>query len=96
MAVLVLAACGVGSPSATRPPGSSDELIIVTPTRGSAPVRSPAPTVGQRYRVREGDTLSVIAARFGVTEQAILLTNGLEYPDRLVVGQELVIPAPEP
>ena len=95
-AVLALAACGVGPQSGTSPTESFDELVIVTPTRGSAPLRSPTAATGQRYVVREGDTLSGIAARFDVTEDAILRANGLQNPDRIFVGQELVIPPPEP
>jgi len=44
------------------------------------------------YVVQSGDTLSGLAARFGVTTGAIVLTNHLETPDRLTVGQRLVIP----
>lgn len=42
--------------------------------------------------VREGDTLSGIASRFGVTVPMLYTANGLLH-DRLVPGQELVIPA---
>jgi LysM repeat protein len=40
--------------------------------------------------------LSGIAARFGVSEQAILEENPLSDPNRLLVGQELVIPPAQP
>ena len=46
--------------------------------------------------MREGDTLSGISARFGVSEEAILEENPLSDPNRLLVGQELVIPAAPP
>jgi LysM repeat protein len=46
--------------------------------------------------VREGDTLSGIAARFGVSEEAILEENPLSDRDRLFVGQELIIPPAQP
>jgi LysM repeat protein len=48
------------------------------------------------YEVREGDTLSGIAARFGVAEDAILKQNPDLDPDTLFVGQELVIPPAQP
>ena len=88
-----LAACGRDEPPAQAP---VDVLEIVTATVGAPPLRSPTPAAGRRYVVREGDTLSAIAARFGVTEEAIIRANDLSNPDRLLVGQELVIPAPEP
>jgi LysM repeat protein len=46
--------------------------------------------------VREGDTLSGIAARFGVEEEAIVKQNPDMDPDTLFVGQELVIPPAQP
>ena len=49
------------------------------------------------YSVSRGDTVSRIAARFGVTEPALLGANGISTPDRIYPGQELRIPglAPE-
>ena len=69
-------------------------LLVVTATAGPPPV--PTPGEQQRYIVREGDTLSGIAARFGVSEDAILKENPLSDRDRLFVGQELVIPPAQP
>jgi len=42
--------------------------------------------------VEFGDSLSVIADRHGVTVSAIMEANGITNPDRLSVGQQLVIP----
>ena len=69
-------------------------LTIVTPTVGTAaPERVATSDAGrQRYVVQEGDTLSSIAARFGVTEAAIQRANDLADPNAIFVGQELVIP----
>ena len=39
-----------------------------------------------------GETLYAIALEYGVTVEAIVAANGLEDPNRLQVGQELVIP----
>ena len=44
------------------------------------------------YVVRRGDTLSVIAARFGTTVQALVQANSLGSADRIYVGQRLRIP----
>lgn len=51
-------------------------------------------TTDQVYRVRAGDTLSALAARFGVDQAALASTNGIRDPDRLRVGQAIrVAPA---
>ncbi len=72
-------------------------LLVVTPTPGTPPPR-PSPTAAgqQRYVVREGDSLSGIADRFGVTQEAIQRANDITDPNSIFAGQELVIPAPEP
>ena len=44
------------------------------------------------YTVKAGDTLAEIADRYHVTPSALVEANQLNYPDRLVVGQALVIP----
>lgn len=56
----------------------------------------PTPGKQQLYEVKEGDTLSGIAARFAVDEEAILKQNPDLEPDTLFVGQELVIPPAQP
>jgi len=42
--------------------------------------------------VRSGDTLFRIASQYGVSIASIINVNGLSMPDRLVIGQALVIP----
>jgi N-acetylmuramoyl-L-alanine amidase len=73
---------GCGAPAATPQPQVSN----ATPTVSGAPG-------GQRtHVVRAGDTLFAIAREYGVTVQAIVEANDLSNPDRLDLGQELVIP----
>jgi LysM repeat protein len=91
-AIVLLAACGESREEPS--PAPAPTLAVVTATPGPPPV--PTPGEQQRYVVREGDTLSGIAARFGVPETAILEANPLSDPDRLFVGQELVIPPAQP
>lgn len=69
-------------------------FVVVTATPGPPP----APTPGQQemYVVREGDTISGIAARFGVSEESILELNPMSDRDTLYVGQELIIPLARP
>jgi LysM repeat protein len=55
---------------------------------------------GPTYYVQAGETLEWIAARYGVTVDALLRYNGLSDPDFIYVGQQLYIPpggqTPEP
>jgi len=47
------------------------------------------------YVVKAGDTLNNIARQYGVTATLLANINGLGNPDRLVVGQALLIAVPE-
>jgi LysM repeat protein len=92
VAALLLVSC---IPQRAAPtPDLAPTLVVVTATPGPPPV--PTPGEEQRYVVRDGDTLSAIAARFGVSEDAILDANGIDDPDRILVGQEIVIPPAQP
>ena len=80
------------SPSPTPVPTPVPEPTIA-PT--AAPTSVPtvaAPPAQQTYTVQQGDTLSLIAQRFGTTVQAIQAANGIEDPNEIFVGQVLVIP----
>lgn len=92
LGLLTLASCAEQSaePTAVLAP----TLLVVTATAGPPPV--PTPGEQQVYEVREGDTLSAIAARFGVTEDAIMDENSLSDPNQLFAGQELIIPPAQP
>jgi GH25 family lysozyme M1 (1,4-beta-N-acetylmuramidase) len=62
---------------------------------------SPASTTGQggpapaarTYTVQRGDTLSLIAVRFGTTVAALAAANNIANPNAIQVGQVLTIPA---
>lgn len=45
------------------------------------------------YTIRQGDTLSLIASRFGTTETALMALNGMDNPDRIYPGESLRLPA---
>lgn len=47
---------------------------------------------GERHVVQSGESLSMIAAQYGVSVEAILAANSLDDPNTIVVGQELLIP----
>ena len=75
-------------PEAT--PGPDAEPAETLPP---APDVAPTPTP-VLYTVQRGDHLSVIAARYGVTVQALAEANDIANPNLIEVGQALVIPAP--
>ncbi|NLT42427.1 MAG: LysM peptidoglycan-binding domain-containing protein [Anaerolineae bacterium] len=52
---------------------------------------TPAPVA--TYVVKSGDSLGSVAARFGVTLDALLDANGIDNANYIVVGQALVIPS---
>jgi len=74
-----------------------DVLIIpVAGTPSASPGESPSAT-SFTYVVQPGDRLSTIAAKFHVTQQAILDANpSVTDPNKIFVGQQLVIPAAAP
>ena len=80
------------APLATAPPRATFTPAPATPAPTATPTVTPTPIV---YRVQTGDTLLAIAAKFGVTAEAIQEANGVVDPRRLQVGQELIIPRPE-
>lgn len=48
--------------------------------------------MGLRYRIRPGDSLSLIASRYGTSVSAIQRANGLRSAHRIRAGQVLLIP----
>ena len=76
---------------ASQPPSLAPRPSPPTPT---APAPSVRPIAGQRYRVKDGDKLTDLAVRFGVTVRAIKLANDLGDPPVLVPGSFIIIPNP--
>jgi len=61
---------------------------------GTAPTPVPTPVPApQVHIVQKGDTLYSIARYYGVTPAELAAVNGITDPDRIYVGQRLVIPA---
>ena len=56
----------------------------------SVPSDTPAP---RTHRVQPGETLSTIAAKYGLTTAALARANGLTNPNLVYVGQRLIIPS---
>lgn len=65
------------------------------PSRAAAPERTPPAEIGPHYEyvVEPGQTLSLIAKGFDTTIAKIVAANPGLKPDRLRVGQKLIIPA---
>jgi LysM repeat protein len=56
------------------------------------PTSAPAPVINNTYTIRTGDTVTSIAARFGVSVDAILSANGLTRASIIYAGRALTIP----
>jgi LysM repeat protein len=89
---------GIGNPSGT---GSSPSPSAGASTAASGSPGPATPTPGptqQVYVVQEGDTMSRIANRFGVTLDALIEANRetVPNPDIVEIGQEVIIPAVAP
>jgi len=71
------------------------QVLKLSASAGVPPVSSSTPAAGQggRYTVARGDTISAIAARFGVSTQAVLTANGLGWSSIIYPGQSIAIPA---
>lgn len=79
------------SPLPSSPPASAAASAPASaPVPSTTPVVTPAPSQ-TTYVVQQGDTLNVIAQRFGTTAEAIKAANGLT-SDTINVGQVLIIP----
>lgn len=69
---------------------SNDRPLPVA--RPPPPLAMPAPATSV-YSVQQGDTLTAIARRAGVSVADLVRMNALADPDRLALGQRLLVPA---
>jgi D-alanyl-D-alanine carboxypeptidase/D-alanyl-D-alanine-endopeptidase (penicillin-binding protein 4) len=95
-----------GTPSTTRAKRVENIIGARLARFARAPGQAPVATVAEatpaareteddgRYRVRDGESLGVIAQRLGLTLDAMLRANPRVEPDRIFAGQWLAIPQP--
>jgi len=83
-------------PGAVAPAKTTTSPKTTTQTSGKpgATIRetSTAPSGTETYKIQKGDMLYRVAAKFGVTVPAIEAANPGLNPNRLQIGQEIVIP----
>jgi len=82
---------------ATPTPAPTDIFVetpvpsgVVEPT--PAPEASASPTAGSTYTVKKNDTMWAIAAKFGITVEALRAANPTVVPTKMRIGTVLVIP----
>jgi LysM repeat protein len=74
---------------------AGERLLIPVPSTPSQTTGA-APAAEFSHIVRPGDTLSAIAARYGVSMDAIVAANGIANPSIIVLGATLAIPGVAP
>jgi len=73
-------------------PRSANEGAATEPAAAVEPAPAAEPVAGGSYTVKRGDTLTRIAARHGVTVDALMRANGLAGGQYIHAGQRLTIP----
>ena len=91
---VVAAGCSLRDEEATPTPGNV--FVIVTPTPGTPPPLTSTSGRPSVYVVQPGDNLSDIADELGVTTRELQDANGIDDPDSIFAGQELIVPTPTP
>jgi membrane-bound lytic murein transglycosylase D len=71
------------------PPGSRERFL-----GAYASMPSPKETSWVQHRIRPGETVSSIAARYGVSQYAIKESNKLGRSSRIYAGKTLIVPVP--
>ncbi len=99
--ILLIQGCGTPVPSLPPPeppvmpvPPAEPviERAVLEPVSAGPPARIWAVGETTSYVVRRGDALSKIAAHYGLSVNEIVALNGLKNPNKLYVGQKLLLP----
>jgi LasA protease len=97
------------TPTATREPTPTRApLTILLPTAvpTDQPINTPTPDPGRvlptprqdadQYTVQAGDSLGIIAEKYGISVKTLMEANNLTDANLLTVGMVLTVPAPSP
>lgn len=99
--VLLIAACSPGGrgDESSSEPTTGPVLVVVTMTPippGATVVITPTPTLDpstlRTHTVADGESISSISALYNVSQDQLLELNGIDDPNSLFAGQELLIP----
>jgi LysM repeat protein len=85
-------ATGPGRVAALASPPTSTPIAVETPTPPPPPP-TPAP---QTYIVKAGDSPASIAAQYHIKTDDLIAANNIDDPQKLQIGQTLVIPVASP
>lgn len=97
--LVLLSAC---APERTQALPTAPAVLLITPAptldidataTALAGNGLPTPTPAGLYTVQPGESLSLLAERFGVSVDELLAANGLTDPNSLQAGQTLLIPS---
>jgi hypothetical protein len=80
---------GGGGPSSSASPIGSGAAATSTPE-----IVTPAAPTPQVYRIQDKDNLLKVAKKFGITLEQLLAANPqITNPDKISLGQEIIIPS---
>ncbi len=100
---------GIASPAAPTATASPTATPTQSPTSTPTPLPTPTPTLTPTptrgptvspdiaavpVKIRQGDFLSTVAARYGIPLNDLVAYNHIENPDAVAAGQRLMIPYP--
>ncbi len=86
-AVVALDAVDVAVAPAAPTPAADQPVNDVL----EATIAPPAPPQPITHTVEEGETVRMLAAKYGISPETLMAANGIRNPDMLQVGQDLVI-----
>lgn len=78
---------------ATTEPSTPPANVAALPTAGAEAVIGQTPARPEQHIVRPGESLSLIAQQYGTTVQTLVALNNIADPNRIEVGQVILLPS---